>query len=102
MKISRKSKTIKGSRRFLIYITQDEVLNQVKENLLKQIEENKILREKQANIDKIIIPEYKNPNLYKCQHGASLKPCAMCNKRFPVKMMTKRAHSQNHIAKRRN
>jgi len=74
---------------------KEDILNKVKEDLLKQIEDRKLAKEKQYQLDKTTIPEHHNPHLYSCQHGSGLYPCSVCNKKYPIKQLTKRSQSHN-------
>lgn len=51
-------------------------------------------------LDRTITPEYKNPYVYNCQHNANIMSCAICNKKYPKNMLTKRSQSQNIIERR--
>ena len=85
------------NKKVLLLLIQEEELNQHKEDLLKNIEVNKIEKEKQAKQEKISILKSSNPFIYRCNHGPNSIPCASCNKIFPEKLMMKRSISQNSI-----
>ena len=67
--------------------------------MLKQIEKKKLIKEEQANLNKTSMIEPNNN--FNCQHGSTMKPCDLCKKKFPVKMLSKRAHSLNHLGKKK-
>ena len=77
------------------------MLIKVKDDLLSQIQEKKRLKENQNKNDSMTIPQYSNPHNYTCHHGYGDMPCALCNKKYPMKMLTKRALSQNRMVERK-
>lgn len=80
---------------------KDNMLNKVKDDLLRQIEEKRLAKEKQNELDKTPIPEYKDPHVYNCEHGSNMHPCSICNKSFPIKLLTKRSKSQNVVRRKK-
>jgi hypothetical protein len=72
----------------------------VRDDLIKQIQEKKLQKEKDEILDKIENNEVKNPFVFKCQHGSSLVPCSKCNKGYPKNLLSKRSKSQNLLVKK--
>jgi len=79
---------------------RDDHLNKVRGDLQEQMDEKKRLKAQRLALDKLPPEEYRNPHLYACQHGSGLYPCAVCNRKYPIKMLTKRSVSQRIIRRK--
>jgi len=80
---------------------KDNYLTKVRQDLLKQIDEKKMMKQSQKELDKSAYYEYKDPHVYACAHGSGLHPCSLCNRKYPIKMLTKRAVSQGKILRKK-